>query len=213
MRLHLGCGHNYMNGWINVETRTDVKADIYSRIEDLEYPDNSIDEILMVAVFEHFPRNVAIMQLRKMYKWLINKGVLKIIVPDFWGTIDKLKESKTLQEQQFWYRHIFGSQDAVPYGIHCDGFNVEKLHWMFSIVGFDEGYYEMIKQWPSINYMGVKTKETKSDADAERDIINYMANYEALIESGEMFGSWMKSMGLKADKPKTPVFETQRRGE
>ena len=76
MKLHLGCGHNYMKGWVNVDgpkdelCYDDLKADIYYRIEDLDYPDNSVDEILMNAVFEHFTRYVAIMQLRKFYKWL-----------------------------------------------------------------------------------------------------------------------------------------------
>ena len=76
MKLHLGCGHNYMKGWVNVDgpkdelCYDDLKADIYYRIEDLDYPDNSVDEILMNAVFEHFPRHIAIMQLRKFYKWL-----------------------------------------------------------------------------------------------------------------------------------------------
>ena len=46
-------------------------------------------------------------------------------------------------------------------------------------------------------------------ADAERDIIEYMAAYEAKIEGGTLFKAWMDAMGLKAEKPDTPTFKTQ----
>lgn len=214
MKLHLGCGHNYMEGWVNVDgpkdelCYDDLKADIHARIEDLEYPDNSVDEILMNAVFEHFPRHVAIMQLHKFYKWLKPGGKLTILVPDFWGTVEMLKKSESPKEQQFWFRHLYGPQDTIQFGTHYDAFDVEKLKWMFSIVGFNEYQYEFVKRWPSIRFTGIKDNKIKSDIDAERDIINYMANYEAKDESGIAFSAWMDAMGLKANKPETPVFKT-----
>ncbi len=215
MKLHLGCGHNYMDGWINIDgpkdelCYNDIKADIHSKIEDLEYPDNSIDEILMNAVFEHFPRHVAIMQLRKFYKWLKpDGGKLTILVPEFWGTVEMLKKSKSPKEQQFWFRHLYGPQDTVQFGTHYDGFDVEKLKWMFSVVGFNKYEYEIIKRWPSIRFTGIKDNKIKTDADAEKDIIDYMANYEAKDESGRLFGAWMNAMGLNAEKPQTPTFKT-----
>jgi len=205
-----------MEGWVNVDAPKDelcyddLKADVHARIEDLDYPDNSVDEILMTAVFEHFPRHVAIMQLRKFYKWLKpDGGKLTILVPDFWGTVKMLKKSKSSMEQQFWFRHLYGPQDTVPFGTHYDAFDVEKLKWMFSIVGFNKYQYEKIKRWPSIRFTGIKDSQIKSDTDAERDIIDYMANYEAADEDGRLFRAWMDAMGLKSEKPLTPAFKTQ----
>lgn len=214
MKLHLGCGHNYLEGWINIDgpkeelCYDDLKADIYARIEDLEYTDNSIDEILMNAVFEHFPRHVAIMQLRKFYKWLKPGGKLTILVPDFWNTVEMLKRSKSQKEQQFWFRHIFGPQDTIQFGTHYDAFSLDKLKWMFSIIGFNEYRYEIIKRWPSIRFTGIKDSNIKSDTDAEKDVIEYIANYEDRSESGIAFKSWMNAIGLKAEKPQTPKFKT-----
>jgi len=214
MKLHLGCGHNYLEGWVNIDgpktelCYDDLKADIHTRIEDLEYPDNSIDEILMNAVFEHFPRHVAIMQLRKFYKWLKPNGKLMVLVPDFWGTVEMLRKSENPMEQQFWFRHLYGPQDTVQFGTHYDAFDVEKLKWMFSVVGFNEYRYEIIKRWPSIRFTGIKDNKIKSDADAEQDIIKYMANYETKDESGIAFRAWMDAMGLKGEKPLTPSFKT-----
>jgi len=214
LKLHLGCGHNYLEGWINIDgpkeelCYDDLKADIYARIENLEYTDNSIDEILMNAVFEHFPRHVAIMQLRKFYKWLKPGGKLTILVPDFWNTVEMLKRSKSQKEQQFWFRHIFGPQDTIQFGTHYDAFSLDKLKWMFSIVGFNEYRYEIIKRWPSIRFTGIKDSNIKSDTDAEKDVVEYIANYEDRSESGIAFKSWMNAMGLKAEKPQTPKFKT-----
>lgn len=203
-----------MEGWINIDAPKDglcyddLKADIHIRIQDLEYPDNSVDKILMNAVFEHFPRHVAIMQLRKFYKWLKPKGKLIILVPDFWGTVEMLRKSESPKEQQFWFRHLYGPQDTIQFGTHYDAFDVEKLKWMFFIVGFNQYRHEIIKRWPSIRFSGIKDNKIKSDTDAERDIIDYMANYEARDESGIAFSAWMNSMGLKAEKPQTPTFKT-----
>jgi len=215
MKLHLGCGHNYMEGWINIDgpkdelCYDDLKADIHARIEDLEYPDNSVDEILMEAVFEHFPRHVAIMQLRKFYKWLKPGGKVALLVPDFWGTVKMLKISKSLKEQQFWYRHLYGPQDTIQFGTHYDTFDVPKLKWMFSIVGFNEYNYDIIKRIPGIRFTGIKDNQIKSDVNAECDIIDYIANYEARGEDGRIFAAWMNAMGLKSEKPQTPVYFTQ----
>jgi predicted SAM-dependent methyltransferase len=214
MKLHLGCGHNYMAGWVNVDgpkeelCYDDLKADIHAQIEDLEYPDNSIDEILMNAVFEHFPRHVAIMQLRKFYKWLKPGGRLTILVPDFWGTIEMLKKSKGPKEKQFWFRHLFGPQDTIKFGTHYDAFDLEKLRAMFSVVGFNKYRHEIIKRWPYIRFIGIKDNGIKSNADAERDIINYMAFYETKDETGIVFNAWMGAMGLNAERPQLPTFKT-----
>jgi len=216
MKLHLGCGHKYLDGWVNVDgpkddlCYNDLKADVHVNIAKLEYPDNSIDDILMEAVFEHFPRHIAITQLRKFYKWLKPGGKIAILVPDFWGTVKMLKKSKTPQEKQFWFRHLFGPQDTTEFGTHYDAFDVEKLKWMFKVVGFDKCYYEFIKRWPNIRFTGVKEDPPKSDFDANHDIIDYIANYEAKDESGLAFAAWMRSMKMEMqEKPETPVFRTQ----
>jgi hypothetical protein len=214
MKLHLGCGHNYKEGWVNMDgpkdelCYDDLKADIHARIEDLVYPDNSIDEILMEAVFEHFPRHQTIIQLRKYYRWLKVGGKLTILVPDFWGTVKMLKKSKSLKEQQFWFRHIFGPQDTIQFGTHYDGFSVDKLKWMFSIVGFNECKSEIIKRWPYIHFTGIKDNDFKSDKDTEKVIIDYMSYYEYRNESGTLFKVWMNAMGLKVEKPEMPIFKT-----
>jgi len=216
MKLNLGCGHKYIEGWINVDgpkkdlCYDDLKADVYANIESLEYPDNSVDEILMEAVFEHFPRHVAIMQLRKFYKWLKPGGKITILVPDFWGTVKMLEKSKSPQEKQFWFRHLFGPQDTLKFGIHYDAFDLDKLKYMFSVVGLTIWRYEIIKRWPSIRFTGKKVSVSKSDDDVQDDIIKYMAYYEAHDDPGLAFSAWMEQMGINAKRPELSTFKTQK---
>ncbi|MBE7546025.1 MAG: methyltransferase domain-containing protein [Planctomycetia bacterium] len=216
MKLHLGCGHNYIEGWVNIEgprdelCYNDIKADIHARIEDLDYPDNSVDEILMNAVFEHFPRHIAIMQLRKFYNWLKEGGKITIVVPDFFATVNKLKKSKSPEEQQFWWRHIFGPQDTITFGTHYDGFDEKKLKYIFSIVGFAKFICIKEGKWPNLRFTAIKKKPFLSENDACQNIINYMALYEAREEAGVAFAEWMKAMGLNIEqKPLTLKFKTQ----
>ena len=65
MKLHLGCGGTYLEGYVNIDYLTteqtimNVKADIYQDITTLEYDDNSIDEIRSHHMFEHFKASIA----------------------------------------------------------------------------------------------------------------------------------------------------------
>ena len=136
----------------------------------------------------------------------MNVSVLPI---EFYVIGKMLKKSKTPQEMQFWFRHLFGPQDTIKFGTHYDAFDVEKLKWMFSVVGFTKYTHEVTGRWPNIQFTAIKEDHClKSDEAAERDIIRYMANYETQDEIGRAFSAWMKAMNISSNKPKTPTFYT-----
>jgi len=60
MKLHLGYGSNYLDGYVNIDlppqgqTVMCARADVYTDIRTLTYPDNSIDEIRSHHLLEHF---------------------------------------------------------------------------------------------------------------------------------------------------------------
>src|SRR3990172_7747840 len=63
IRLHLGCGENYFNGYINIDypssehtVQERAAADIFGDITTLVFPSQSIDEIRSHHTFEHFNR-------------------------------------------------------------------------------------------------------------------------------------------------------------
>ena len=91
MKLHLGCGSDYLDGYINVDkfdyekgdtsrrgSKYDVKADIFT----LPFRSKSIELILIVHVLEHFYRWDTIDILREFSRVLQAGGKLVVEMPD-----------------------------------------------------------------------------------------------------------------------------------
>lgn len=99
LKLHLGCGITYLDGWVNIDAPSsirgidysNIKADIYININDLNYQDETVDEILLNAVFEHFQRHEALLNLRKFYSWLKDGGESDYCGSRFLGNNQKIK--------------------------------------------------------------------------------------------------------------------------
>src|SRR3989338_8205344 len=72
LKLHLGCGGKYLEGYVNIDfppsehTIIIPKADIFKDIRKLEYQENSVDEIRNHHLFEHFSRQEA---LKLLLQW------------------------------------------------------------------------------------------------------------------------------------------------
>jgi len=81
-KLNLGCGTDYMNGWVNVDngnTRCDVKHDI--EVFPWPFEDSSVDEIKMQHILEHVSKDKFIPLVREMYRVCSNGAVINIISP------------------------------------------------------------------------------------------------------------------------------------
>ena len=82
MKLHLGCGNDYREGYINCDISREVKHD---RIVDLEkklpFRDNSVSEIIINHVLEHFQKPMNI--LKELYRVSRNNAIIRIRVPYF----------------------------------------------------------------------------------------------------------------------------------
>lgn len=91
MKLHLGCGSDYLDGYTNIDkfdyekgdtsrrgSKYDVKADIFK----LPLENNSIELILIVHTLEHFYRWDTIDILKEFYRVLQLGGKLVVEMPD-----------------------------------------------------------------------------------------------------------------------------------
>lgn len=82
-KLNLGCGFEYLKGYVNCDLRTNLKADKHFNLNEFPYPfaDNSVDEILLSHVLEHLDDPIKI--LKECYRILKTGGKLDIRVPYF----------------------------------------------------------------------------------------------------------------------------------
>jgi len=58
-RANLGCGHDYRDGWLNVDVDRGVEADVYHDLDDMPWafdgpvPDGHFDRVVLDNVLEH----------------------------------------------------------------------------------------------------------------------------------------------------------------
>jgi beta-1,4-mannosyl-glycoprotein beta-1,4-N-acetylglucosaminyltransferase len=80
-KLNIGCGDVLMPGYINIDLYSPA-ADVKMDARKLEYPDNSIDEISAIHVFEHFSCYEASAILAEWFRVLAPGGKLCLELPD-----------------------------------------------------------------------------------------------------------------------------------
>jgi len=82
MKLHLGCGYDKKEGYLNCDISKDVKPDkIVDMNRKLPFRDSSVDEILMNHVLEHFHEPLKI--LKELHRICKDGAKIKIKVPYF----------------------------------------------------------------------------------------------------------------------------------
>lgn len=142
-RLHLGCGAKYLEGYINIDfpasehtVLKDLVADEYADIQGLVYPRNSLDEIRLHHVFEHFSRPTALALLCRWRDWLRPGGMLRIETPDAMASIRLMTSPLySCDSKQQVMRHLFGSHEAA-WAVHADGWYREKFRITLEKLGF-----------------------------------------------------------------------------
>lgn len=81
LKINLGCGRQYLPGYLNCDVVREVRADRYFDLDTFPYPldSDAADEIFMDNVLEHLediPRVMA-----ELHRVLMPGGILRMIVP------------------------------------------------------------------------------------------------------------------------------------
>lgn len=84
MKLCLFCGGRVHEGYKNLDIRIGVGDMQWDCSQPLPFPDNSIEEILIEAGFEHLFRTDAVECLKNWHKKLVDGGkLIMTYIPDF----------------------------------------------------------------------------------------------------------------------------------
>lgn len=144
-RLHLGCGENYLEGYVNIDlplsehtVMRDVRPDVYADLREIHFRTDSIALVRSHHVFEHFDRPTALVMLIKWYRWLTEGGVVVIETPDFGRAATRvLSDVSSLGEKLVSLRHIFGSHEA-SWAFHLDGWFKGKFMFFLERLGYHD---------------------------------------------------------------------------
>lgn len=83
MRLNLGCGEHYADGWVNTDLHKDgPKPDVVCSLLDLPFKDAVADMVYCGHVLEHIAPEDMVRALREIHRVLAPDGRLTVVGPD-----------------------------------------------------------------------------------------------------------------------------------
>ena len=132
MKLHLGCGNDYLEGWFNCDKSKDVAPDM---VVDLEYPlpfkDNSIDEVKIFHTLEHINNFVPLMH--ELHRITKKDAQIKIKVPFYsaWGQFNDPTHVRFFTP--FTFNYFKKNNYSHEVRTTKDMFEVEKVKINFGI--------------------------------------------------------------------------------
>ena len=86
--LHLGCGPNHMDGWVNIDLEAEYEPDLQHDLSTgLPYADDSVDLVYSEHFFEHLPLAAGYALMQECHRVLRPGGVLRIAMPDLESTV------------------------------------------------------------------------------------------------------------------------------
>jgi len=133
MKLNLGCGENYIPGFIHVDVRSFDHIDYVCELDKLPFDDSIVDLIYASHVLEHFGRHKVQDVLEEWCRVLKPGGTLRLAVPDFESICMMYAEDRELINV---YGLLMGGQQ-YEYNYHKSVFDYESLNDILFFSGFE----------------------------------------------------------------------------
>lgn len=130
MKLNIGCGRYFIDGWVNVDHAAMPGVDLVAELDDpdkvtLPYPDDSADEFLLSHVIEHIHYPLPLMA----ELWRVAAPGARMTIRCPYGSTDDAWEDPTHVRPQFLNSFGYFGQGAykrADYGYRGD-WEVERI--------------------------------------------------------------------------------------
>ena len=146
--MHLGCGPNLYDEWVNVDgdyCAGQPGVTIHNIVDPYPIPDNSVDEILTVHVIEHIPPGEVPAMIQEWRRILKPMGFVTTEWPDFLKMCQEVAKNpdclnfdadRRLQKRTIL--GIFGDNLRYPDPVmwHKWGYSANSLSKLFQSVGY-----------------------------------------------------------------------------
>lgn len=104
-KLHLCCGPDYREGWLNVDHSPHVRTDLCGELPGVlaSVPDNSVDRVLCIDGMEHFEYPALCRLLDEIARVCVDGAVCDFVVPNCSG----------IQAAGPWHRSTWNSETFI----------------------------------------------------------------------------------------------------
>lgn len=147
MRVNLGCGSAYMEGWVNVDPSPDVRADIYlDAAEFVRQYGDEVEEVYLGHVLEHLMPGEAIVALRLLNERLSPGAVVSAVVPDMAAIFAAYRDGAISNDElnaSYVYSYVQPSH-------HLWCYDPESLAELFRRAGFEDVEPVDPTTWPPV---------------------------------------------------------------
>ena len=139
-KIHVGCGENYLKGFINIDGIILFKNDYLIDIRvGLPFPDNSMDFIYSCHMLEHVYIDEAINILKEWYRVLKPSGYVRLTLPDFQYVL----KINAKEIQTYFPRSFSSSSGQAINFLFCDGqhkyaYSIELIEELALSIGFSK---------------------------------------------------------------------------
>lgn len=162
-KLNIGCGQSIIKGYVNIDAWPGPGVDVVSDARDLKYAENSVDEVVMFHVIEHFGLDDACALIRKVFGWLKPGGHVIVEGPDVFkavkncptGEFDAIRgifgDIAELRKGKEGYQHKWGwTGSLMQQELASAGFNVGEV---------EAGVSHSPHEWRDYRVVGFKPKK------------------------------------------------------
>ena len=124
-KVHVGCGKNYSDGWVNTDIGSHKKDLHWDLLEKSPFEDESCDFIFCEHVIEHFRFDEGIKILQEFKRILKKNGVARITTIDLDSVLSTemtpefIQEFGTKYSAKFKYRSQIFNRIYYGYGHKC----------------------------------------------------------------------------------------------
>ncbi len=158
IKLHIGCGGIYKEGYINIDGYDDTVADLRAMADQLPFKNNYADIIESYHLIEHLSYSELRSTFREWYRVLKPGGRLLIECPDLIENM-KIFLQSDYKKRWLWYKGEFPyGRLAAFYGnqfhdgqFHKNGFDKERLFNLLDSMGFTDIQTDSVKNTPETN--------------------------------------------------------------
>jgi len=135
MKLNLGCGNTYKDGFVNIDAYNNTVADEQMLVDDLQYPSNSVEQIEAQQLIEHLGFFKTVYSLAEWFRVLKPEGTLTIETPDLETSFKKFLDGD-LEVKKNVITWIYGHESEGMAHLFC--FPGDLLELILIKTGFTE---------------------------------------------------------------------------